>query len=288
MSEARYEREPEEIAGCDNGLAVGGNWSGDCTKSGGCSGCDRDGENELSDGENVANGDGPGGCEDGYKGEESGLEDCNGRLGVNDTTLAGSGGLLGGLGDLGWLGGWLWDFSEGGRCEGEFEKCEKVQLGTSNEVKTKGGRNEGLEGERVLGFEDNELKLEENERDELDENEGGLEDDLGECENDSNELEDNDEEEETVRCKSETRDTEIKGVGGVEGEDFRGETERKSNEGKRSPDDKSKERCGPDDEEESECGVFGMDSEGSDEEQRGVGDDPARLSTSSGVGTRGW
>ena len=35
MSEAQYEQEPEEIAGCDNGLAVGGNWSGDCTKSGG-------------------------------------------------------------------------------------------------------------------------------------------------------------------------------------------------------------------------------------------------------------
>ena len=115
-----------------------------------------------------------------------------------------------------------------------------------------------------MRFEDNELELEGDERDEVDESEGELENDLCESESDNNKLEDNDEEEEMVRCKSETRDTEIKGVGGVEGEDFCGDTERKSNEGQRGPGDESEETCSPDDERQRVGEAFGM-SEGSDE-----------------------
>ena len=60
---------------------------------------------------------------------------------IGDTCSVGSGGQLGGLDGLGWLGGWPGDVGEEWRC-GESEKREEAQLGTSNEVKTKGGSNE--------------------------------------------------------------------------------------------------------------------------------------------------
>ena len=87
---------------------------------------------------------------------------------------------------------------------------------------------------------------------------------------------------ETVRCGSETREVEMKGV---EGEDFCGEIERNTNEGKEGPGDESEERRSPDDERERMSDVFGMDSKGSDEEQCGVGEDLTKLSASLGVGS---